>query len=82
MTEEELIAHIYEYGLLDIVKNNPTLSVEFITNYILNPDFQLTQEEGEINIEYILKYQPHIKYADLTSKRKRGILFDFEKYMN
>jgi hypothetical protein len=82
LDESMLVDNIYRYDLIDIIKIYPNLSAEFVRNYILNPDFQLTEKEQKIDIELVLKYQSHLLYSDLCLKEKSGPLFDFEKYMN
>ena len=54
-----LINNIYLFNLVDILKTQE-LTEEFIVNYILNPNYQLTNEEKSITILDILKNQPNI----------------------
>jgi hypothetical protein len=57
-----LINNIYLYNLVDILKTQD-LTEEFIVNYILNPNYQLTTEEKSITILDILKYQTKINVS-------------------
>ena len=45
--------------LTDVLKTQ-TLDVTFIVRYILNPNYQLTEEDEKITIEMVLQYQPQI----------------------
>jgi len=56
---EALIDNIYLFNLIDILKTQD-LTEEFIVNYILNPNYQLTIEEKSITILDVLKNQPKI----------------------
>jgi transposase len=89
---ETLKANIYAVSLLDILKTQK-LTAEFCVKYILNENFQLSDEDQTITIEMIKLYQPHIQNIDLVSElvkatnkkmmRKRIDSFeDFESYMN
>jgi len=78
---EQLINNIYYFNLLDIVKTQ-VLTKEFIINYILNKDFQLLENEKNILIEDILKYQPHLNQKDLIFKKDlKKEYFNFENYI-
>ena len=46
---DTLIHNIYLFNLVDILKTQ-NLTEEFIVNYILNPNYQLTEEEKSITI--------------------------------
>ena len=89
---ETLKDNIYVVSLLDILKTQK-LTSDFCVKYILNEDFQLLDEEQNITIETVKKYQTHIQDFDLaisviqTSikkiRRERIDSFeDFENYMN
>ena len=58
-TMDALIRNIYLFNLVDILKTQD-LTEEFIVNYILNPNYQLTSEEKSITILDVLKYQTKI----------------------
>ena len=58
-TREELKKNIYAVKLIDILKTQ-TLDVTFLVRYILNPNYQFTEEDEKINIEMVLQYQPQI----------------------
>jgi len=54
-----LIDNIYNLNLKKVLKKYK-LTEEFIVNYILNPNYQLTEVEKKININDVYKYQLHI----------------------
>lgn len=56
--------NIYAVKLMDILKTQK-LDVTFIVRYILNNNYQFTQEEEEITIDTVLKYQKHIALHEL-----------------
>lgn len=61
-----LIDNIYNLNLLDILKTQ-ILDIPFIVTYILNTNYQLTEEEEKINIKLIMLHQPHINKNDLLA---------------
>ena len=61
---ETLKEYIYAVKLLDIVKTQK-IDVTFAVRYILNKNYQFNFEDKFINFETIIKYQPHISYAEL-----------------
>lgn len=56
--------NIYAVKLIDILKNQ-TLDISFIVRYILSDLYQLHDEDKNINIETVLKFQPHINKEEL-----------------
>jgi len=54
-----LIDNIYSLNLKKVLKKYK-LTEEFIVNYILNPNYQLTELEKKITINDVYKYQHHI----------------------
>jgi hypothetical protein len=56
---DALINNIYLFNLVDILKTQD-LTEEFIVNYILNPIYQLTDEEKSITVLDVLKNQKKI----------------------
>lgn len=56
---DTLKANIYAVSLLDMLKTQD-LDLSFVVKYILNPNYQLTEEEQQIRLEDIYAYQPHI----------------------
>jgi hypothetical protein len=59
-----LINNIYLFNLIDILKTQD-LTEEFVVNYILNPIYQLTEEEKKITLLDVLNYQPNLNYNKL-----------------
>ena len=89
---ETLKTNIYAVSLMDILKTQ-RLTADFCVKYILNIDFQLSDEDQTITIDIVKKYQPHILMLDFvnsqlraTNKRLLGqrvdSFEDFESYMN
>jgi hypothetical protein len=77
---------------MDILKTQK-LTSDFCVKYILNTDFQLSDEDQTITIETVKIYQRHILNLDFvnaqlraTNKRLLGqrvdSFEDFESYMN
>jgi len=56
--------HIYAVELMDILKTQ-ILDISFIVRYILNDLYQLTDEDKTIDVDIVLKYQPHIQREKL-----------------
>ena len=56
--------NIYSLKLIDILKTQD-LDLSFVVRYILSDLYQLNEEDMRISIEDVLKYQPHIKRAQL-----------------
>jgi hypothetical protein len=52
--------YIYALCFFRILKTQK-IDEDFAVNYILNPDYQMTREEGLITINDVLEYQPHLK---------------------
>lgn len=69
---EKLKANIYVVSLFDILKSQ-ILTLEFCVKYILNKDYQLTEEENNITLEHVLFYQPHILKNDIINYRDQII---------
>jgi len=61
---ETLKENIYALELMDILKTQ-TLNVSFIVRYILNSLYQLTDQDKKINMDMVLKLQPHIQRENL-----------------
>ena len=55
----------FRLNLIDILKTQH-LDESFICKYILNPIYQLTPEEEEINVSLVLQYQTHISIGMLN----------------
>ena len=58
--------HIYDVKLMDLLKTQ-ILDITFIVRYILSDLYQLTEEDKSINIDIVIKYQPHIQREDLIN---------------
>jgi hypothetical protein len=89
---ETLKTNIYAVSLMDVLKTQK-LTADFCVKYILNTDFQLSDEDQTITIETVKKYQRHILILDFvnaqlraTNKRLLGqrvdSFEDFESFMN
>jgi len=51
--------NIYNVSLLDILSTQK-INEKFAVNYILNDRFKLTQEEKNITIDDVIKFQPQL----------------------
>ena len=60
-TEAELIKSLSNLSFRRILKTQPDLSIEFICNYILNPEHQVGDCDESINVDYVICFQPHLK---------------------
>jgi hypothetical protein len=56
--------HIYDLKLSDILKTQ-TLDITFIVRYILSDLYQLDDEDRRIDVDMVIKYQPHIQKEEL-----------------
>ncbi len=56
--------NIYALKLIDILKTQ-TLDISFIVRYILSDLYQIHDEDKNIDIETVLKFQPHINKDEL-----------------
>ena len=56
--------NIYAVKLIDILKTQ-TLDISFIVRYILSDLYQIHDEDKNIDIETVLKLQPHINRDEL-----------------
>lgn len=56
---ETLRKHIYQVSLTEILMFQK-IDEEFASQFILNPDYQLTPEEEEIKMYHVLCHQPHL----------------------
>jgi len=61
---QTLKEHIYAVKLIDILKTQH-LEITFIVRYILSDLYQICDEDQVINIDTVLKYQPHINRSKL-----------------
>lgn len=75
LTNEDLRNN--KYSLEDLRENAKNLSistllkwqhldVSFCKEFILNEDYQCVEEQYMIDIDYVLKMQPHLKYEDFS----------------
>lgn len=56
--------HIYDLRLIDILKTQ-TLDITFIVRYILSDLYQFDDEDRSIDVDMVIKYQPHIQREKL-----------------
>jgi len=89
---ETLKTNIYCVSLMDILKTQK-LTSDFCVKYILNRDFQILDEDQNITIDIVKKYQLHITDIEFETSFKNAInkrlnfgridsFEDFESYMN
>ena len=62
---QTLKENIYTVKLIDILKTQ-TLDTEFIVRYILSDLYQIHKEDMKINVNTVMKYQPHINKEELS----------------
>ena len=80
----DLIWNIYALDFLEVLRTQH-LTEEFIVDYILNKDYQKTEIEQRININNVLKCQPHLnndrlKYLIRKFDKSKRLFPNFEKY--
>jgi len=56
--------HIYDLKLIDILKTQ-TLDITFIVRYILSDLYQFDDKDRRIDVDMVIKYQPHINKQKL-----------------
>lgn len=56
--------NIYSLKLIDILKTQ-ILNMSFIVRYILSDLYQFTDEDRGIDVDMVIKYQPHIQREKL-----------------
>jgi hypothetical protein len=56
--------NVYAVKLMDILKTQ-TLDISFIVRYILSDLYQIHEDEMNISIDDVIKYQPHINRLEL-----------------
>ena len=61
---QTLKENIYAHNIWDILKTQ-VLTKEFCVKYILNKNYQMTEEEEKITFKDVLQFQPHIDKRDL-----------------
>ena len=59
--------NIYLFNLCDILKTQ-TVDSSFAVKYLLNPKYQLEENERKITPKMILQYQPHISNVELLDQ--------------
>jgi hypothetical protein len=67
---ETLKTNIYAVSLLDVLKTQ-RLTAEFCVKYILNENFQLSDEDHKITINLVKQLQPHILNIELVHAQLR-----------
>ena len=60
-TETELIKSLSNLSFRRILKTQPNLSIEFICNYILNPELQVGDCDESLDVDYVICFHPHLK---------------------
>ena len=43
------------------------LDADFCKKFILNEEYQSVEEQYKIDVQYVLKYQPHLSYNELIT---------------
>ena len=61
---QTLKENIYAHNIWDILKTQ-VLTKDFCVKYILNKNYQMTEEEEKITFQDVLRLQPHIDKREL-----------------
>ena len=84
-SEEQLREYIYAVNLWDILKTQ-RISEEFAVEFILNKNFQLTEDEQRIGMMDVLNLQRHLSVHKLLElclvKPNKSRFPNFEEYSN
>lgn len=64
---ETLKNNIYAVSLVDIIKTQ-ILDYTFVSRYILNKKYQFSDEDKNIDIPFVLKWQPHMDKDELLDE--------------
>ena len=67
-----LKANIYAISLIEILETQH-LTADFVLKYILNPKYQMDEEEENITLIRVLLYQPHLLFSNLLVEYRKGI---------
>lgn len=59
--------NIYALKLIDILKTQH-LDISFVVKYIMSDLYQFEEEDKNIDIELVIKYQPHISKETLIQE--------------
>ena len=79
-TRHYLKSHIHSLNLQDIVKDY-VLDYSFVVKYILNKEYQLSPEDGLIDITFVLTYQPHLsEHGILNCDEDEDSIDTFQDY--
>jgi len=76
--------HIYDLKLIDILKTQK-LDITFIVRYILSDLYQFDDQDRSIDVDMVIKYQPHIRREELMElllnyNSDEDSVEDFETY--
>ena len=80
----QLKEYIFAVAMIDILKTQD-LDCSFCVRYILNENYHFLSEDDNINIDDVVKYQPHISKTQLllglaNYKRSDDSVEDFESF--
>lgn len=59
-TEDELKTFIRDVSISRVLKTQTSISMDFINDYVLNPEYQVTDEEQYITIDDVYFYRPDL----------------------
>ena len=85
-SRDKLKEHIYAVAMIDILKTQD-LDCGFCVKYILNDNYHFLSADENINIDDVIKYQPHITKTQIliglaNYKREDDSVEDFESFAN
>ena len=56
---------------MDTILKTQTLELDFVVNYILNDNYQITSHEKDIDILTVVRCQPHLKEKDIYNSYQK-----------
>jgi hypothetical protein len=68
---ETLKTNIYAVSLMDVLKTQ-RLTADFCVKYILNTEFQFSEEDQNITVDLVKKLQPQISNLDFVNAQLRA----------
>jgi hypothetical protein len=66
-----LIKNINSLDLVEILKTQNSLDIDFVVNYVLNKEYQSMPNEEDICIHDVLRMQPQLKKEDIIEEINR-----------
>ena len=64
-TERELVTFIDQVSMSDVLASQVLLSMEFVADYILNPQYHISDRDESLTIDDVISRQTHINKKEL-----------------